>query len=609
MDLVDRFHQQVGRTPDAVALVDDGHRITYRELDVRANRLAHRLREHGVGAEDVVGSALPRGRQALTGLLAIMKAGGVYLPLDGSYPHDRLAHMVAVSGARLVLGPTGFGVPALQPAGEAALQPAGEAALRPAPEADTDATLPATAPERRSSPDGLLCVIFTSGSTGRPKGIGLPSRTIENVADWAMRVPGPRVCAQFCSLGFDMSLQEIFGTLLAGGSLVTVSEERRKDPFLLLDLLEREKVERLYLSPSFLRQLAGAHLSRPDRPRLALREVIAAGEPLRVTDEVRRFLGEAGAALENQYGPSETHQATANPLPGRPDDWATDPALGTPIPDVTVHLLDDRLRPVEEGEVYIGGRGVARGYVGQPALTAERFVPDPFAGVPGALMYRTGDRAHRTPDGLAFLGRVDDQIKVRGFRVEPAEAEAALAGHPHVKEAAVVARRTPEGAWRLDGYAVGPASAATLRAYLAERLPEHLVPATIQSLDRLPLNQNGKVDRAALPAPGDRHLDTPYTAPRNDQERVLCAIFAEVLDVQQVGVDDEFMDLGGNSLSAARVATRVLGEFGVRLPVSLVFREATVRGLAVAVEDAIVAEIAGLDAAEVEALLTPEKDA
>ncbi|MFD5701940.1 non-ribosomal peptide synthetase [Streptomyces lasiicapitis] len=608
MDLVDRFHQQVGRTPDAVALVDDGHRITYRELDTHANRLAHRLRDHGIGTEDVVGSALPRGRQALTGLLAIMKAGGVYLPLDGSYPHDRLAHMVAVSGARLVLGPDGFGVPALLPEAE----PGTSAEPGPGPGREPGAgPAPAqvAAPERLSSPDAVLCVIFTSGSTGRPKGIGLPSRTIENVADWAMRVPGPRVCAQFCSLGFDMSLQEIFGTLLAGGSLVTVPEETRKDPFLLLDLLERENVERLYLSPSFLRQLAGAHLSRPERPRLALREVIAAGEPLRVTDEVRRFLTEAGAALENQYGPSETHQATANPLPGGPQDWATDPALGTPIPDVTIHLLDDRLRPVAEGEVYIGGRGVARGYVGQPALTAERFVPDPFAPVPGTLMYRTGDRAHRTPDGLAFLGRVDDQIKVRGFRVEPAEAEAVLAAHPEVKEAAVVARRTPEGAWRLDGYAVGPASSATLRAYLADRLPDHMVPATVQTLDRLPLNPNGKVDRAALPAPGDRHLDTPYTAPRNDQERVLCAVFAEVLDVQQVGVDDEFMELGGNSLSAARVATRILGEFGVRLPVSLVFREATVRGLAVAVEDAVLAEIEGLDAAEVEALLTPEKDA
>ncbi|MFD5449053.1 amino acid adenylation domain-containing protein [Streptomyces sp. NPDC127100] len=589
MDLVDRFHRQVALTPDAVALVDDGHRTTYRELDEGANRLAHRLRAHGIGNEAVVGSHLPRGREAITGLLAIMKAGGVYLPLDRAHPHDRLEYMVAVSGARLVLGAAGFGVPALLPGPE------------------TDA-LPATAPERPSSPDGLLCVIFTSGSMGRPKGIGLPSRTIENVADWAMRVPGPRVCAQFCSLGFDMSLQEVFGTLLAGGRLVTVDEERRTDPFLLLDLLERERVERLYLSPSFLRQLAGAHLSRPGRPRLALREVIAAGEVLRVTDEVRRFLTETGAALENQYGPSETHQATANPLPGRPADWAAAPALGGPIPNATVHLLDERLRPVDEGEVYIGGRGVARGYVGQPGPTAERFVPDPFAGRPGSRMYRTGDRARRTAAGLEFLGRYDDQVKVRGFRVEPAEAEAVLAGHPEVREAAVVARRTPDGSWRLDGYAAGSADSAALRAYVAERLPDYLVPATIQRLDRLPLNQNGKVDRAALPAPGSREPDTPYTAPGNDQERILCAVFAEVLGVERVGVDDEFTELGGNSLAAARVATRILTEFQVRLPVSLVFREATVRRLARAVEDAVIEEIRMLDAAEIEALAVPGED-
>ncbi|MGA4844129.1 non-ribosomal peptide synthetase [Streptomyces sp. G45] len=596
MDVVDRFHRQVELTPDAVAVVgDDGHRTTYRALDARANRLAHQLRARGIGAEDVVGCCLPRGVEAITGLLAIMKAGGVYLPLDGTYPHDRLARLVAVSGARLVLGPEGFGAPSLLP----------DLSGPPGPGTDAES---ATPPERHASPDRLLCVIFTSGSTGRPKGIGLPARTLANVADWALRVPNPRVCAQFCSLGFDMSLQEVFGALLAGGSLVTVTEERRKDPFLLLDLLAREQVERLYLSPSFLRQLAGAHLSAPDRPRLALREIIAAGEPLRVTEEVRRFLAETGATLENQYGPSETHQATANPLPGPASDWPADPALGAPITDVTVHLLDDRLRPVDEGEVYIGGRGVARGYVGQPGLTAERFVPDPFAAAPGARMYRTGDRAQRTPRGLAFVGRVDDQVKVRGFRVEPAEVEAALAGHPRVREAAVLARRTPEGAWRLDGYAVATESPAALRAYLSERLPEHMVPATLQALEKLPLNQNGKVDRTALPAPDDLRPQTPYTAPDNDQERILCDVFADVLDVKRVGVDDDFMELGGNSLLAARVVTRVFTEFGVRLPVSLVFREATVRALARAVEDAILAEIEGLDPAEVDALIAPERD-
>lgn len=589
MDLIDRLHRQVHRSPGAVAVVDRGTQTSYRELDERANRLAHRLIEGGVGPEVVVGMCLPRGLEAITGMLAIMKAGGVYLPLDPAYPHARLSYLVRASQARLVLGGPGFGVPGVMPG------------------TDVDA-LPATPPDRPRVGDSLMCVIFTSGSTGQPKGIGLPSRTIENVADWALRVPAPRICAQFCSLGFDMSLQEVFGTLLGGGTLVVVGEEQRKDPFLLLELLERERVERLYLSPGFLRRLAAAYLSLSPRPRLALREIIAAGEVLRVTNEVRRFLAGTGAVLENQYGPSETHQATANPLRGAPDEWPASPAVGTPVPHVAVHVLDERLDPAESGEIYIGGRGVARGYLGQPALTAERFLPDPFAGRPGAVMYRTGDLGRRTPDGIEFLGRVDDQVKVRGFRVEPSEVESAILAHPDVREAAVVARRDGDGDWRLDAYAAGPADAAALRAFLEQRLPGHVMPATVQILDRLPLNHNGKVDRAALPEPSDRPAGTPYAAPENEQEAVLCGIFAEVLGIARVGVHDDFGELGGNSLAAAKIATRIVRDFGVQLPVRTVFQRPTVRGLARAVEEALIAEIRTLSPTETDAAVTSWKE-
>ena len=585
MDLIDRLHRQVRRSPGAVAVVDRGSRTSYRELDERANRLAHHLIEGGVGPEVVVGMCLPRGLEAITGLLAIMKAGGVYLPLDPAYPHARLTSLVRASQARLVLGGSGFGVPEVMPG------------------TVVDA-LPATPPDRPSAGDSLVCVIFTSGSTGQPKGIGLPSRTIENVADWALRASAPRVCAQFCSLGFDMSLQEIFGTLLGGGTLAVVDEEQRKDPFLLLELLERERVERLYLSPGFLRRLAAAYLSLTPRPRLALCEIIAAGEVLRVTNEVRRFLAETGALLENQYGPSETHQATANPLQGAPAEWPASPAVGTPVPNVAVHVLDERLDPAESGEIYIGGRGVARGYLRQPALTAERFLPDPFAGRPGAVMYRTGDLGRRTPGGIEFLGRVDDQVKVRGFRVEPSEVESAILAHPDIREAAVVARRDGDGDWRLDAYAAGPVETAALRAFLELRLPGHLMPATVQILGRLPLNHNGKVDRAALPEPSDRLAGTPYAAPENEQEAVLCGIFAEVLGVEQVGVHDEFGELGGNSLAAAKIVTRIVREFGVQLPVRIVFEQPTVRGLARAVEEAVIAEIRTLSPAEAETAVT-----
>jgi amino acid adenylation domain-containing protein len=593
MDLVDRFHAQVARTPDADALVAAGTRLSYRELDERANRLAHLLRDHGVGPEMVVGQYLPRGPEAVTGLLAILKAGGAYLPLDPGHPAPRLSYLVDTAGARLILAEPGrhpdFGV-----------------AVVPPHAADTART-PDGPPDRVPAPDSLACVILTSGSTGRPKGIGLCDRSIANVADWALsRAPGPVVCAHICSLGFDVSLQEIFGTLLGGGRLVVGDEELRKDPYLLMDLLAQEAAQRLYTSPGFLHQLARAYLSRSARPALGeLRQVIAAGERLRVTDDVRRFLAGVGAELENQYGPSETHQATANPLRGKASGWPEHPTLGRPIPNVRVRVLDGTLSEVpvgQPGEVYIGGRGVARGYVGQPALTAERFVPD---------------RARWTADGeLDFLGRLDNQVKVRGFRVEPSDVEAALAELPGVQEAVVVPRQEPDGQWRLDAYVVPargqvPPDAVAARAFVAARLPDYMVPATVRALDSLPLNRNGKVDRPALPVapPDGPRTAVPYVAPRSDQETVLCKLFGDVLGVRRVGVDDNFFDLGGNSLLATRVVTGVVGEFGVELLVRTVFDRPTVRQLAVAVEEALVERIRALGADGVRAAMASLEDA
>ena len=310
--LVTRFAAQVAATPTATAVVDAAERLTYRDLDERVNRLAQHLVDRGVGPEVVVGACLPRGTAAVTALLAIMKAGGAYLPLDPEHPASRLCYLLETADARLVIGEPGalpaFAVPVVSP------------------HAAAD-RWPSDPPERTASADNLACVIFTSGSTGRPKGIGLCARSIENVADWALaRASGPVVCAQICSLGFDMSLQEIFGTLLGGGRLVIGNEEQRKDPYLLMDLLAGEAIERLYVSPSFLHQLAKAYLARPVTTRLdSLRHVVAAGERLRVTPEVRQFLADAGAELENQYGPSETHQATANPLRGAPAGWPLPP--------------------------------------------------------------------------------------------------------------------------------------------------------------------------------------------------------------------------------------------------------------------------------------------
>ncbi|WP_329045838.1 non-ribosomal peptide synthetase [Amycolatopsis sp. NBC_01488] len=585
-----RFAAQVAATPDAVAVVDGATRITYRDLDARADRLARHLAGLGVGPEVVVGVCLPRGIGAVTALLAILKAGGGYLPLDPAHPAARLTGMLEIARARLVVGPSPDPrLPSVPP------EPA---------ESDVDGVLPPAPAE------ALACVLFTSGSTGQPKGIGLGPAPIENVADWA--AAGPVVCGHLCSLGFDMSLQEIFGTLLGGGRLVVVDEDRRKDPYLLMDLIAAEGIERLYLSPGFLVQLAGAYLARERTPGLgSLRHIVAAGERLRVTAGMRRFFTEVGARLENQYGPSETHQATANPLPGDPAGWPAEPSLGGPIPTTTVHLLDEDLRPVrdgEPGEVYIGGRGVARGYLGQPALTAAKFLPDPFTGEPGARMYRTGDRARRDGSGaLRFLGRLDNQVKVRGFRVEPGDAEAVLAAYPGVGQAVVVPHDGPGGSVRLDGYLVCGEPApdlAAVRAFAARRLPDYLVPATLQVLASLPLNRNGKVDRQALPLPpSGRGSPVPYVPPSTDQEALLCGLIADVLGTGRVGVTDDFLDLGGNSLLATRLVTALVGAFGVEIPVRAVFDHRTARALAAVVEDALVARVRALSAAELSAAL------
>jgi len=576
------FEAQADRTPDAVAVASGGASLTYREMDERANRLAHHLAALGVGPDARVAMCLERGPEALAGLLGILKAGGAYVPLDPAYPAERLAYMLEDSGARVLL--TSRGMAGQLPSAE------GVRVVRVDEDEAEIAGRSAARPRVPVTPDHLAYVVYTSGSTGRPKGVAMPHRPLVNLLTWQAgdwRAPASPATLQFAPVSFDVSFQEVFSCWAAGGRVVTMEDALRYDPAALLELLEREGVERLFLPAVALRHLAEEADARGRVPS-RLREVVTAGEQLRVTGPVRRWMGATGAVLHNQYGPSETHVVTALALEGDPSAWAPLPGIGGPVSNTRCYVLDTALRPVPvgvPGELYLGGVCLARGYLGRPDLTAERFVPDPFGGGAGERLYRTGDRVRRLGDGgLEFLGRVDAQVKLRGFRIEPGEIEAALEARPQVREAVAVVREDAPGDRRLVAYVVAEDGASVdpdaLRAHLKERLPEYMVPAAVVALDALPLTPSGKVARRGLPVPEYAPAEAAYVAPRVPLEQALAGIWGEVLHLERVGVHANFFDLGGHSLTLAKVQARIRETLGREVPVVDLFRFPTVASLA-----------------------------
>ena len=576
------FEAQAERTPDAVAVALEDERLTYRELNARANRLAHHLRSLGVGAGDVVGVLMERSLEMVVGIIGALKAGAACLPLDPSYPSERLAFMLKDAGAAVVLSQqrlasklpeTGASVVCLDADWEEIARGSDENPRTPA------------------TPESQVYVIYTSGSTGRPKGVCMPHRALVNLVGWHLASPAKSArTLQFASLNFDVSFQEIFSTLAAGACLLLVRDSVRVDIPALGRFIERNRVERFHSPVVVLQKLAEEFCDKP-QALLSLREMMVGGEQLQITDAVvKLFARLKNCTLYNHYGPSETHVVTSFRLPDEPSAWPALPPLGRPVANTEIYLLDSRLRPVPvgvPGELYIGGACLAHGYLNRSALTAERFIPHPFNREPGARLYKTGDLARYLKDGeIEFIGRNDFQVKIRGMRIELGEIEVTLRQHEGVRDCVVTVRQdAPGGEKRLAAYVIAHpdqvVEARQLRDYLRGRLPEHMLPSAFVLLEAFPLTTSGKIDRLALPAP-ERNLETGdgYVAPRGALEEVLSTIFSEVLQLERVGVRDNFFDLGGHSLLATQIASRVREAFRVEVALRKIFETPTVEGLA-----------------------------
>jgi amino acid adenylation domain-containing protein len=588
------FEAQVERSPQAIALVAADRRMSYRELNARANRLARFLRRRGIGPEVAVGIAIGRSAEMAVAILGILKAGGMCVPLDPAYPPDRLAYMVGDCRASMLLTLQHL-LPSL-----------------PGSSADVvclDSDWGAIAGESEENlvaaplPEQAAYLLYTSGTTGRPKGVVLTHRGLINhtlaAIDLYGLTPGDRVL-QFASLSFDISLEELFPSWSAGATVVLRPDDAILGSLSFGRWLERERITVLDLPTALWQEWVHELSTLEEAPPKTLRIVIVGGE--RATAQAHSaWLKRAGQEIRwvNTYGPTETTViATAyepRGIPGAPEDQG-DPPIGQPIPNAQIYILDRDFQPVPigvPGEIFIGGDGLARGYLNRPDLTAERFVAHPFSDLPEARLYRSGDRARWRHDGvIEFLGRVDDQVKIRGFRIEPGEIEAALAEHPSVRQAVVLDQEHAPGVKQLVAYLVthdGPSPAISeLREWLGRTLPDYMIPAAFVTLLALPLTPNGKVDRRALPEPQVTSAEeSRFVAPRTPVEEILVGIWAEVLGSLRVGIEDDFFELGGHSLRATQVIARVRDALGVELGMRIFFQTPTVQGMAVAVEQAL----------------------
>jgi amino acid adenylation domain-containing protein len=574
------FEVQAQRAPDAPALVFGNMSVSYGELNARANRLAHYLKARGVGTETKVAICMERTPNAVVGILGITKAGGAYVPMDPSYPAERLAFMLAdtqahslITSARLAQQLTAPNVICLD---------RDEDAINSEDATDLDTNVTA---------GNLAYVIYTSGSTGGPKGVQITHAALLNLVNWHQRtfdITPADVATQLAGAGFDASVWELWPYLTAGASLHLVDDETRTSPECLLNYLVTKEITISFLPTP----LAESVLALDWPASCALRVMLTGGDKLhRYPARTKPFV------LVNNYGPTENTVVATSGVVSCGDAPAGSPSIGRPIANVRVYLLDASLNPVATGapgELYIGGASLTRGYLNRPELTAEKLIPDPFSEEPGARLYRSGDLARYRSDGqIEFLGRLDQQVKIRGFRIELEEIEAVLAEHPALQEAVVLAREDVPGDKRLVAYVVfknDPSpSSSDLRVYLKQTLPDYMIPTVFTSLNTLPVNPSGKIDRRALPAP-DAGRSSEWIAPRTSVEEVLAKIWCDVLEVEQVGVENNFFELGGHSLLMAQVMSRVRDTLQLEIPLRTLLEAPTVCSLAEAIEMAARAE-------------------
>jgi amino acid adenylation domain-containing protein len=597
------FAAHAAAQPNAIAVSGADETLTYGQLERRANQLAHRLRALGVDRDRPAGLCLERSAALVVGALGILKAGSAYVALDPSHPKERLGFMLRDSRVEVLVtgGPVAAQLDTLEAAVVALDTGRAELDLEP------------TAAPAAGHPAGdLAYVIYTSGSTGAPKGVLVEHASLRNLIFWhrrAFAITEADRATQIASPGFDAAVWEVWPYLTAGASIHVPTDEVRANPVALRDWLVSERISVSFLPTA----LAEAVLTLDWPAELPLRYLLTGGDTLhRYPPPGLSF------AVVNNYGPTEgTVVATSGVVRPNPNPSGA-PSIGKPIANVQAYVVDDQLNPVPmgaPGELLIGGDGVARGYLNRPVLTYEKFIPDPFSGTPGARLYRTGDLARHRPDGeIEFLGRIDEQVKIRGNRIELGEISATLHRHSAVRSSVVVVGAHGSGEQRLIAYVV-PADGARpsteqLRAHLAQHLPNDMVPAAFVCLEELPMTPNGKVDRAALPAPSAANTAQPADSarPGSELERVLETIVAELLDLDRVGVDENFFMLGGHSLLGAQLITRIGDCFGVEMSLRSLFDNPTVAGMAAEVERLVVADLEAMsdnDAARLLATSSP----